>query len=68
MGRVVEGIVERLLDSNEIKLQNSGVSKLGSHDTIAIFPHITLQISQFLSHDSGEIGQEIFEAFIMQKE
>jgi hypothetical protein len=39
VGRIVEGIVKRLLNGNERKLRNSGVSQQGSHDSIATFPH-----------------------------
>ncbi len=65
---IVKGIMEWLLNGKEKKLQNSGVSKQGSHDSIATFPHIVLQNIQFFSHNSGEVGRAMFEAFIMQKE
>ncbi len=67
VGRIVEGIVERLLNGNERKLRNSGVSKQGSHDSIATFPHIILQNIQFFNHNSGEVGPAILEAFMMQR-
>ncbi len=68
MSRIVKGIVERLLNSKERKLRNSGVSKQGSHDSIATFPHIVLQNIQFFSHNSGEVERAMFEAFMMQRE
>jgi hypothetical protein len=43
VSRIVEGIVKRLLNGKKRKLRNSGVSKEGSHDSIATFPHIILQ-------------------------
>ncbi len=67
VGRIVEGIVERLLNGNERRLQNSGVSKQGSHDSIATFPHIILQNIQFFNHNSGEVGRAILEAFMMHR-
>jgi uncharacterized protein YidB (DUF937 family) len=41
--RVIEGIVERLLNGKKRELQNSWVSKQGSHDSIATFSHNILQ-------------------------
>ncbi len=68
VGRIVEGIVERLLNGKERKLRNSGVSKQGSHGSIATFPHIILRNVQFFNHNSGEIRRAMLEAFIMQRE
>ncbi len=60
--------MERLLNCQERKLQNSGVSKQGSHDSITTFPYIVLQNIQFFSHKSAEVGRAMFEAFMMQRE
>ncbi len=60
--------MKRLLNSKERILRNSGVSKQGSHDSIATFPHIVLQNIQFFSHNSGEVERAMFEAFMMQRE
>ncbi len=68
VSRIVERIVERLLNGKERKLRNSGVSKQGSHDSIATFPHIVLQNIQYFSHNSGEVEWAMFEAFMMQRE
>ncbi len=68
MGRIVKGVVERLLDSKKRKLRNSGISKQGSHDSIATFPHIILQNIQLFNHNSGEEGRATLEAFMMQRE
>jgi hypothetical protein len=68
MCRVVESIVERLLNGKKRKLRKSGVSKQGSHDSIATFPHIILQDMKFLNLNSGEVGHAILKAFMMQRE
>ncbi len=65
---IVEGTVERLLNGKERNLRNSGVSKQGSHDSIATFPHILLQNIQFFIHNSGEVGRAMLEAFMMLRE
>ncbi len=68
MSRIVERIVERLLDGKERKLRNSGVSKQGSHDSIATFPHYILQNVRSFSHNSGEVRRAIFGAVMMHRE
>ncbi len=60
--------MEKLLNGKERTVQNSGVSKQGSHDSIATFPHNVLQNILFFSHNSGEVEQAMVEAFIMQRE
>ncbi len=64
----VERTMERLLNVKERKLRNTGVSKQGSHDSVATFPHIVMQYIQFFSHNSGEVERVMFEAFMMQRE
>ncbi len=68
MSGIVEGIVERLLNGKEQKLQNSGVSKQRSHNLFVTLPHVVLQNIQFFSHHSVEVGLTLFEAFMMQRE
>ncbi len=68
MSEIVNKIVETLLYNKEKKLRNSGVSKQGSHDSISTFSHFVLQNITFFSRKSGEVGQTIFDAFIMQRE
>jgi hypothetical protein len=67
VGRIVERPVERLLNSRNRKVQNSGVSKQWSHNFIVTFPYIRLD-NKVLGHNSGEFGQAGLEAFMMQSE
>jgi hypothetical protein len=63
LSKIVEEIIERLLNGTERKLRNSRVSKQWSHDSFVTFPHIVLQNVQFFSHNSQEVGRALFEAF-----
>ncbi len=51
VGGIVKVNVEKLLYSEEKKLRNSEVSKQGSHNSIATFPHIVLRNIEFFSHN-----------------
>ncbi len=66
--RIDKGLVQQLSNGKKRKLRNSGVSKQGSHDSIATFPHIVLQNIQFFNHNSGEVERAMFEAFMMLRE
>ncbi len=68
MSRIVKTTMERLMDSKNRKLQNSGVSKQRSHNHFVTFSHIVLENIQFFSHSSGELGQAALESCKMQRE
>jgi hypothetical protein len=68
VGEIRVRIVERLLYSKNIKLQNYGVSKQRSHNTVILFSTIVLKCFQVFNHISADIVRAMFEAVMMLTE
>ncbi len=65
MSGIIEVNMEQHIKGNNMKLQDSRVSKHRSHDSIATFPHIRLQNVQFYDNNSGDVEQAMMRVFKM---